>query len=71
MYVYIYIYINKEFVRLQLKVTPPVESIAATLETAFRHLDGEQKHGIAPRGPRERELLEGMGLKAPAPTNDT
>ena len=39
---------NKEFGRLQLKITPLVECIAAIFETAFRHLGGEQKHGIAP-----------------------
>ena len=48
--------------------------IAQALEAAFRNVGGEQKHGTAPRGPRERkvtELLEGMGVKMPAVPNET
>lgn len=64
---------NKEWVRVQLKVTQPLETIVQVLEAAFRAAGGEQKHGIAPRGPRERkvsELLEGMGVRMSVANND-
>ena len=59
---------NKEWVRVQLKVEQHAELIARALEASFRNVGGEQKHGTAPRGPRERkvtELLEGMGVNMP------
>ena len=57
---------NKEFVRMQLKVHSESEPLAEILEYALAKAGSEQKHGVAPRGPRERkvaELLESMGVK--------
>lgn len=59
---------NKEWVRAQPKVEQHVELMAQAFEAAFRNVGGEQKHGTAPKGPRERkvtELLEGMGVNMP------
>ena len=57
---------NKEWVRVQFKVNPETEQVAKIVEAAFLKTGGEQKHGIAPRGPRERkvaEMLESMGVR--------
>ena len=58
---------NKEWVRVQFKVSPEIEQIAKIIESAFLKAGGEQKYGIAPRGPRERkvaEMLESLGVRA-------
>lgn len=47
---------DKEWVRVQLEVEQPVGPIAQALEAAFRNIGGEQKHGTAHKGPRERKV---------------
>ena len=59
---------NKEWIKVQFKVSPEVENLAKIIEAAFLKAGGEQKHGVAPKGPRERklaELLEGIGARMP------
>ena len=59
---------NKEWIKVQFKVSPEVENLAKIIEAAFLKVGGEQKHGVAPKGPRERklaELLEGIGARMP------
>ena len=65
---------NTEFVRMQLKVHAEAEPLTAILECALQKAGGEQKHGIAPRGPKERkvvELLELMGVKHTPVTSES
>ena len=43
---------------MQFKVNPETEQVAKMVEAAFLKAGGEQKHGIAPRGPRDRKVAE-------------
>lgn len=57
---------HKEWVRVQFKVNPETEPVAKIVEAAFLKVGGEQKHGVAPKGPRERkvaEMLETLGVR--------